>query len=214
MISLKFAQVLVILSGLAGLSAVSFPVLAQMTPSPSPSPGMTMPSPSPSPSGTPAPSRTPAPSGNTSNQSLGALLQQASSAGSYRTLARIIQETGVGGTLQSQGGNYTILAPTDEAFNQLPAGTLDRLLRPENRSLLGRILAYHVIPGRITSGQIRTGSVTTLGGGIAMRVASGRVIVNDGSVIQPDIQAANGVVHGISRVLMSRQLRQEVVNLR
>jgi uncharacterized surface protein with fasciclin (FAS1) repeats len=173
-------------------------------------PGTGTPSPSPSPT-RPAPAPTP---GGSASGSLGELLQQASSAGSYRTLARIVQETGVGGTLRSRGGDYTILAPTDEAFSRLPAGTLDRLLRPENRALLGRILAYHVIPGEITSSQMRTGGVETLGGGISVRVNSGRVIVNDGSVVQPDIQASNGVVHGISTVLMSRELRQQVTSLR
>jgi uncharacterized surface protein with fasciclin (FAS1) repeats len=79
---------------------------------------------------------------------------------------------------------------------------------------LGRILAYHVIPGELTSSQLRTGGVDTLAGGIAIRVTPERIIVNDGSVVQPNIQAANGVVHGINTVLMPRQLRQQVLNLR
>ncbi|NEQ28175.1 MAG: fasciclin domain-containing protein, partial [Microcoleus sp. SIO2G3] len=154
------------------------------------------------------------PTPNTSSQTLGELLQSASSAGQFRILAQAVQAAGVGGTLAQQGGQFTILAPTDAAFNALPPGTLNRLLQPQNRRLLARVLAYHVVPGRVTSSQLRTGAVRTLGGGVAVRVTPQRIVVNDGSVVTPDIQARNGVIHGVSRVLMSRELRNEIARLR
>lgn len=202
------------------------PLPSPTTPSPTPvplpsptlqpspvSPSPTVPTPTVTPSPTvPTPSPTPSPTAPT-NQSLGELLQTASGAGSYQTLARIVSETGVGGTLRSQGGEFTILAPTDEAFARIPSATLERLLLPQNRALLGRILAYHVVPGEVTSSEFRTGGVQTLGGGIAVRVTPERIIVNDGSVVQPNIQASNGVVHGINTVLMPREIRNQLGRL-
>lgn len=124
-----------------------------------------------------------------------------------------MQETGVSSALV-EGGRFTIFAPTDAAFAALPPGTLDRLLLPQNRALLTQILAYHVAAGELRSSQIRTGGVRTLGGGIAVRVIPGRVIVNDGSVVQADILASNGVIHAVNRVLLSRPLRARVAALR
>ena len=184
------------------------------SPSPRPSP-TTSPSPLPSPTTSPSPRPSPSPTTPpTSSQTLGELLQTASSAGQFRILAQAVQASGVGGTLASQGGQFTILAPTDAAFNALPPGTLNRLLQPQNRALLTRLLAYHVVPGRVTSAQLRTGGLRTLGGGVAVRVTPQRIVINDGSVVQPDLQARNGVVHGVSRVLMPRDLRQQINNLR
>ncbi|MCU0552409.1 MAG: fasciclin domain-containing protein [Leptolyngbya sp. Prado105] len=168
----------------------SLPTRAQTSPSPSPSPA----------------------SGTTENQRLTPLLQQAANSG-FSTLARLVAAAGVGNALQSQGGEYTILAPTDAAFAQLPTGTVDRLLRPENRDLLRRVLAYHVIPQAVTSDQLKTGGVSTLGGGVAVRVTPERIIINNGSVVQPDIQAQNGVVHAISQVLVPTTLRQQLLSL-
>lgn len=157
-----------------------------------------------------APNSAPA---TTQNQQLAPLLQQAASAGSFSTLARLVEAAGVSNVLQSQGGEYTILAPTDAAFSQLPQSTLERLLLPENRDLLRRVLAYHVIPQALPSSNITTGSVSTLGGGIAVRVTPERIIVNNGSVVQPDIQAQNGVVHAINQVLLPRELREQLLSL-
>jgi uncharacterized surface protein with fasciclin (FAS1) repeats len=149
----------------------------------------------------------------TANQPLGQLLQRASQQGTFNTLAQLVQSAGLTNALRSQGGNYTIFAPTDDAFAALPAGTLAKLQRPENRALLGRILAYHVVPQQLSSSQIRTGTLRTLGGGLAVRVANGQVFVNDGSVIQPDIRANNGVVHAVNRVLLPREIRQQLIAL-
>lgn len=151
--------------------------------------------------------------GATEKPRLAPLLQQASAAGSFTTLARAVEAAGVANELQSGGANYTILAPTDAAFASLPAGTLDRLLQPENRDLLRQVLSYHVIPQEVTSSQFSTGTTKVLGGGISVRVTPDRIIVNDGSVVQPNIQAQNGVVHAINRVLMSRELRAQLASL-
>lgn len=174
------------------------------TPSPSPRPPIG-PTPAPTPQATPSP--TPR---STRNVPLSQLLQQGASVGPFQTLSRAIQTAGLTNTLETQGGRYTIFAPTDAAFAALPAGTVEQLLQPANRAVLARLLAYHVVPQELRSNQIRTGSLSTLGGGIAVRVDGGRVIVNNGSVIQADIEAANGVIHAINRVLIPPQLLQEL----
>jgi uncharacterized surface protein with fasciclin (FAS1) repeats len=127
---------------------------------------------------------------------------------------RLVQSAGLTNALRAQGGNYTIFAPTDDAFAALPAETLAKLQRPENRVLLGRILAYHVVPQQLSSSQIRTGTLRTLGGGLAVRVSNRQVFVNDGSVIQPDIRATNGVIHAVNRVLLPREIRQQLISLK
>jgi uncharacterized surface protein with fasciclin (FAS1) repeats len=183
---LNFLRSISFLTVLAGIASTTLlPVKAQTTPSPA----------------------------ATENQLLAPLLQQAAAAGSYTTLARALEAAGLSNQLQTNGGNYTILAPTDAAFASLPQGTLDRLLQPENRPLLQRLLAYHVIPQELTSDQFTTGAVDVLGGTVAVRVTPERIIINNGSVVQPNIQAQNGVVHGISQVLMPRELRDQITSL-
>jgi uncharacterized surface protein with fasciclin (FAS1) repeats len=150
---------------------------------------------------------------NSENQSPTELLQQVSAAGSFNTLARAVQAAGLSGALQQNGGRYTIFAPTDEAFAELPQGALERLLRPENRDLLRRVLAYHVVPIELASNELRSGAVNTLGGGIAVRVTPERIIVNNGSVIRPNIQTQNGIVHVVNRVLIPSELRQQLTSL-
>ena len=113
-----------------------------------------------------------------------------------------------------KGGSFTVFAPTDAAFAALPAGTLEKLLKPENKALLRQVLAYHVVPSELPSSELKTGLVKTLGGGLAVRVSAGKVIVNDASVIQPDIKASNGVVHAINRVLISPALKQRLISLK
>ncbi|KYC43530.1 fasciclin [Scytonema hofmannii PCC 7110] len=152
-------------------------------------------------------SGTPGTNGATS----GNLVELASTNQSFSTLAQAVEAAGLSNTLAS--GDYTVFAPTDEAFNNsLPQGAVEFLLRPENRTLLRQVLTYHVVPGEVTSNELATGSVTTLGGGVAVRVTPERVIVNDGSVVQPDIRANNGVIHAVNRVLLPQQLRQTIAS--
>ena len=150
----------------------------------------------------------------TNDRSLSELLGQAAGTGSFSTLARAVEAAGVTNTLRETGEKFTIFAPTDEAFAALPPDVLERLFRPENRELLREVLAYHVVPGAVSSKDLRTGLIDTLGGGIAVRVTPDRIVVNDGSVVQPDIQAENGVIHVVNRVLMPEELRQRLISQR
>ncbi|ACK71274.1 beta-Ig-H3/fasciclin [Gloeothece citriformis PCC 7424] len=145
------------------------------------------------------------------NQANMNIVQVASNSESFNTLVRAAQEAGLEDTLANQGP-YTLFAPTEEAFNELPDGAVDYLLQPENRDLLRQVLTYHVVPGSITANQLSTGTVDALGGGLAVRVTDDRVIVNNASVINPNIQASNGVIHGINRVLMPASLRNQIIN--
>jgi uncharacterized surface protein with fasciclin (FAS1) repeats len=199
-----------IAAGILGLLAMGVPVRAQTSsPAPSRSPAQVTPSQVQPPANT-APS--PADVLSTSeDQAPTELLRQISQAGSFKTLSQAVEAAGLSNTLQ--GGRYTIFAPTDEAFAELPQGALEQLLRPKNRGLLQQVLAYHVIPAELASGQLNTGGVNTLGGGIAVRVTPERIIVNNGSVIRPDIQTENGVVHVVNRVLMPSELRQQIISL-
>lgn len=168
---------------------------------------------SPEPTVSPTPKASPTPSVNTRNLTVTQLLQQASSAGSFTTLAAAIKAAGVG-TALPKGQKVTIFAPTDAAFATLPAGTVEKLVKPANRALLARILAYHVAPGEYTSKQLPNGNLKTLGGGISLDIQPGRVIVNDAKVVQADIVAANGVIHAIDRVLLPREIRQQLSSLK
>lgn len=128
---------------------------------------------------------------------------------SFNTLVQAVQAAGLADTLASEGP-YTVFAPTDQAFEQLPEGALEFLLQPENQDLLAQVLSYHVVPGEITASEITPGGINTLNGGVALGVDGSRVIVNNASVVNPNIQASNGVVHGINRVLIPEALQQQL----
>ncbi len=126
--------------------------------------------------------------------------------GSFDTLVAAIQAAGLAETLSSEGP-YTVFAPTDEAFEALPEGTLDTLLLPENQEALTQILTYHVVSGEILASDIETGAVATVEGGDVDVVAdAGSVTVNGAAVTQPDIVASNGVIHVIDTVLLPPSL--------
>lgn len=141
----------------------------------------------------------------------GNIVETAVSSGSFDTLVQAIEAAGLSETLTGEGP-YTVFAPTDEAFAALPPGVLNALLLPENQGLLARILTYHVASGELTSDQIATGAVETVdGGAIAVRVTDdNQVIVNDGSVIQADIVASNGIIHAINRVLLPPDIQEQL----
>lgn len=136
------------------------------------------------------------------------LVQLAQASGSFKALLQAAQTAGLLDTLASKGP-YTIFAPNDGAVAALPQGVVSAALRPENKELLREVLLYHVVPGRVTSSQLKTGTVKTLGGGVAVRVASGKVIVNNASVILPNVQASNGVAHVINRVLIPENIQEK-----
>lgn len=119
----------------------------------------------------------------------------------FDTLTSAVQAAGLADTLANDGP-FTVFAPTDEAFAELPDGVLDLLLEPENQDLLQEILLYHVVPGRVRASDLETGPVDTLNGGLAVRVDPDKVVVNNGSVTEPDIEADNGIVHAVNRVMI------------
>jgi len=134
----------------------------------------------------------------------------ATSNDSFETLTAALKAADLVNTLDGST-EYTVFAPTDAAFEELPDGALDYLLRPENKETLTQVLTYHVVPGETMSNELSSGGISALSGGIVVRVDSDRVIVNNGSVITPDIDASNGVVHVINRVLIPTQIRQQLM---
>lgn len=139
------------------------------------------------------------------------IVDVASDNDSFDTLVQAVQAANLGETLSSEGP-YTVFAPTDEAFNQLPDGALDFLLQPENQDLLAEVLTYHVVSGSVMSGDLSSGGVDTLNGGIAVGVSDNGVVINNASVVTADIEASNGVIHVINRVLIPEDLQQQLAS--
>lgn len=146
--------------------------------------------------------------GTTSSMSI---VDVASGNDSFNTLVQAVQAAGLTNTLSGEGP-YTVFAPTDEAFAQLPDGALEYLLEPENQDLLAEVLSYHVVPGSVMSNQLSTGGVSALTGGIAIAVLDSGIVVNNASVVNPDIQASNGVIHAVNRVLIPEALQQQLAS--
>ncbi len=131
------------------------------------------------------------------------IIDTAVAAGSFGTLATAIKTAGLVEALKGEGP-FTVFAPTDEAFAALPAGTVESLLKPENREQLKSILTYHVVKGRVYADQaIEAGKAKTLQGDkITITSGDGGVMINDASVISSDLDASNGVIHVIDSVLL------------
>jgi uncharacterized surface protein with fasciclin (FAS1) repeats len=125
----------------------------------------------------------------------------ASSTEGFSTLVAALSAAGLVETLQGEGP-FTVFAPNDEAFAALPAGLLEKLLLPENIAVLTSILTYHVVAGKVMSTDVTTGDVATVEGStLALDTMSG-VMVNDATVIAADVEASNGVIHVIDKVLV------------
>ncbi len=131
------------------------------------------------------------------------IVDTAVAAGSFKTLTAAIQAAGLTDTLKGPGP-FTVFAPTDDAFAKLPAGTVENLLKPENKQKLVAILTYHVVSGRVTAAQVSkmTEAKTVNGKELTIRASDGHVMVNDATVIKADIQCSNGVIHVIDTVLI------------
>ena len=131
------------------------------------------------------------------------IVDTAVAAGSFKTLAAALQAAGLVDTLKSKGP-FTVFAPTDDAFAKLPAGTVETLLKPENKEKLKAILLYHVVAGDVTSGQVvkLTSAKTVNGQDVKISVVDGTVMINDAKVVKADIAASNGVIHVIDTVLL------------
>ena len=127
----------------------------------------------------------------------------AMSTGMHNTLVKALKAAGLADMLM-QPGDYTIFAPTDAAFAKLPAGTLDMLLRPENREKLRTLLQYHVVAGRVTASQVMsmTSATTASGQTLPIMMMGRNVMVGNANIVKADIMASNGIVHVIDTVLM------------
>jgi uncharacterized surface protein with fasciclin (FAS1) repeats len=130
------------------------------------------------------------------------IVDTAVAAGSFKTLAAALKAGELIDALKSNGP-FTVFAPTDEAFAKLPAGTVETLLKPENRDKLVAVLKYHVVSGKVMSDHVvKLIKATTLNGKDVRIDAVSGVKVNDATVVKADIQASNGVIHVIDRVLL------------
>lgn len=130
------------------------------------------------------------------------IVDTAVGAGQFNTLAAALTSAGLVETLKGDGP-FTVFAPTDEAFRALPAGMVERLLRPENKAELVRLLSYHVVPGKVEAADLagkRVRPATVAGPALAIDARQG-VSVNQARVIRADVDARNGVIHVIDRVL-------------
>ena len=126
----------------------------------------------------------------------------AEKAGSFKTLVAALKAAGLVEILSSKGP-FTVFAPTDEAFAKLPKGTVEDLLKPENKAKLTKILTYHVVPGKVTSKEVKPGEVKTVEGkSLKVTVEKGMVMINDAMVVKVDVEASNGVIHVIDKVLL------------
>jgi len=126
-------------------------------------------------------------------------------AGHFNTLVAALKAAGLVETLKGPGP-FTVFAPTDAAFAKLPPGTLDDLLKPENKEKLQQILKYHVLAGRYpASAVVKLRSAPTVEGQrIAIHAANGVVMVDDARVVKTDIMASNGVIHVIDSVILPK----------
>ena len=133
------------------------------------------------------------------------IVQVAVAAGQFKTLVTAVTAAGLAETLQS-AGPFTVFAPTDAAFAKLPAGTIDVLLK--DKAKLASILTYHVLSGKVASGDIvkagKLSPITVNGQKVAVELRHGKVYVGGAQVVTADIQASNGVIHVIDAVLLPK----------
>ena len=131
------------------------------------------------------------------------IVTTAVSAGSFQTLVAAVQAAGLVETLQGEGP-FTVFAPTDEAFSHLPEGTVESLLKPENREKLVSILTYHVVPGAVTANDVvkLRSAETVEGSSVRVSVNGSNVMINNARVVKTDIKCTNGIIHVIDAVLL------------
>ena len=120
----------------------------------------------------------------------------------FSTLVAAVKAAGLAGAL-SGDGPFTIFAPTNDAFAKLPKGTVETLLKPENKKKLQAILTYHVLSGKVTAAEVRPAKVKTLNGAsVDIKVRGGNVMVDGAQVVKTDIIGSNGVIHVIDSVIL------------
>ncbi|MEZ8697180.1 fasciclin domain-containing protein [Vibrio lentus] len=125
--------------------------------------------------------------------------------GSFTTLVAAVKAAGLVETLKGDGP-FTVFAPTDEAFAALPEGTVEMLLKPENKDKLVAILTYHVVPGKIMAAEVMklSSAETVQGEAVMVAIDDGNVMINTAKVVIPDVKASNGVIHVIDAVLLPK----------
>src|SRR6187401_236425 len=135
------------------------------------------------------------------------IVETAVAAGEFKTLAAALKAAGLVTTLKGEGP-FTVFAPTDEAFAKLPDGTLETLLKPENKEKLRRILTYHVVAGKVmASDVVKLQSAKAVSGDtIMVKVQNGVVHVDNATVTKTDITASNGVIHVVDSVILPKGL--------
>jgi len=126
----------------------------------------------------------------------------AAGAGQFKTLVAAVKAADLVDTLNGKGP-FTVFAPTDEAFAKLPAGTVESLLKPENKEKLVAVLTYHVLAGKVMAADVKTMDAKTVNGKeAAIKVDGGKVTIGAATVVKTDIAASNGVIHVIDTVLI------------
>lgn len=122
----------------------------------------------------------------------------------FSTLVAAVKAAGLAETLSGKGP-FTIFAPTNAAFAKLPAGTVEGLLKPENKEKLAGILTYHVVAAKVLAADVKSGKVATVNGKeVDIKVADGKVTVDGANVVKTDIVGTNGVIHVIDTVILPK----------
>jgi len=135
--------------------------------------------------------------------SIDTIVERSDSFNILNSLLRVADRNGELSRQLAGGGTYTVFAPTDRAFAALPEGTIKRLVQPENRATLIKILSYHVVSGKVDSSKIQSGETRSVQGSkLNIQADGGSVMINDAQVIQADIKAKNGVIHAINKVIL------------
>lgn len=147
----------------------------------------------------------PATAGNYGKAASADIVDTAVAAGSFKTLAAALQAAGLVDTLKGDGP-FTVFAPTDAAFAKLPKGTVENLLKPENKAKLTAILTYHVVSGKVTASDVvkLTSAKTLQGQSAKVTVKGGAVMIDAANVVKTDIATSNGVIHVIDTVIMPK----------
>ena len=134
------------------------------------------------------------------------IVDVAAANGSFSTLVAAVKAAGLVDTLKGNGP-FTVFAPTDEAFAKLPAGTVENLLKSENKDKLTAILTYHVISGKVMAADVvkLDSAATVQGQSVNVTINDGSVMINNANVVMADVKASNGVIHVIDTVLLPKE---------
>ena len=132
------------------------------------------------------------------------IVETAVNHGSFKTLVAAVTAADLVSTLSSEGP-FTVFAPLDDAFGELPEGTVDTLVKPENKEQLSSILTYHVLAGKVLSTDLSDGmkATTVNGQEVTVHLKEGKVFINDAEVVLADVLTDNGVIHAVNKVIMA-----------